>query len=147
MTLGIAVTAIAWSIACKPLPVGPGDGTGPTDPAGNATRRMGTAEDVTAELGPWTLQGMVFTPEALPPTAMRLVRVTPAVPLAKARAQWAKHARDGKPAKGAKATAAHVLASLLYEQAAADPAKKAEPLAEARAGPAAFSSGKRRTSR
>ena len=42
-------------------------------------------------------------------------------------------ARDGKPPKGAKATSAHVLASLLYEQAAADPSKKTEPLTEANA--------------
>lgn len=123
--------AIAWSIGCKAAPVGSGGtATGPTQ---KEPPRVGAAEDVTAELGPWTLTGMVFTPEALPPTAMRLVRVTPAVPLAKARAQWAKLARDGKPPKGPKVTAAHVLASLLYEQAAADPSKKAEPLTEARA--------------
>jgi tetratricopeptide (TPR) repeat protein len=77
---------------------------------------------------------MVFTPEALPPPAMRVVRVTPPVPLAKARTQWAKHDRDRKtPPKPAKVTAAHVLASLLYEQAAAEPAQKSEPLGEARA--------------
>jgi hypothetical protein len=131
LTAGIAVMAIA----CKPVPVATGDGTGPTDPNdANAKQdlRVGAAEDVTAELGPWTLSGQVFTPEALPPTAMRLVKMSPAQPLAKLRAQWAKLARDGKPPRGQKATTAHVLASLLYEQAAADPAKKAEPLAEAR---------------
>jgi hypothetical protein len=132
MTAGIAVMAIA----CKPVPVATGDGTGPTDPDGAAAkqdRRVGAAEDVTAELGPWALSGQVFTPEALPPTAMRLVKMSPAQPLAKLRAQWAKLARDGKPPKGQKATTAHVLASLLYEQAAADPTKKAEPLSEANA--------------
>lgn len=127
MTAGIAVMAVA----CKPVPVGTSAGTGPTEE--RAPPSVGAAEDVTAELGPWTLPGVVFVPEALPPTAMRLVRVTPAVPLPKARAHWAKLARDGKPAKGAKLTAAHVLASLLYEQAAADPSMKAEPLTEARA--------------
>ncbi len=122
---------VASTAACTPAPGAAA--TGPTSPPGNVTARMGGSEDVTAALGPWTLSGTVFTPEALPPTAMRLVRVTPPVPITRARAQWAKHARDGKPPKAAKKTAAHVLASLLYEQAAADPAKKAEPLAEARA--------------
>jgi hypothetical protein len=130
----IAVTAIA----CHPVPVagppgGGGGGGASGDGEGSGPPSVGAAEDVTAELGPWTLQGLVFTPEALPPTPMRLVRVSPPVPLAKARAQWAKMAKDGKPPKGPKATAAQVLASLLYEQAAADPTKKAEPLAEARA--------------
>ncbi|HUQ08176.1 MAG TPA: AgmX/PglI C-terminal domain-containing protein [Kofleriaceae bacterium] len=136
MTAGIAVMAVA----CTPVPVATGTGT-ETGPAEKQSPRVGAAEDVTAELGPWTLTGMVFTPEALPPTAMRLVKVTPAVPLAKARAQWAKLARDGKPPKGAKATSAHVLASLLYEQAAADPSKKAEPLTEANAVIAALHGG------
>jgi hypothetical protein len=137
MTAGIAVMAVA----CKPVPVGTGDGTGPTDPSPKQAPRVGAAEDVTAELGPWTLSGMVFTPEALPPTAMRLVKMTPAQPLPKLRAQWAKLARDGKPPRGPKATTAHVLASLLYEQAAADPSKKAEPLAEASAVIAALHGG------
>lgn len=125
--------AVASAAACTPAPGAAGGGTGPTSPPGNVASRVGGAEDVTAELGPWTLTGTVFAPEALPPTAMRLVRVSPFIPLAKARSQWARFARDGKPAKGPKKTTAHVLASLLYEQAAADPAKRAEPLAEARA--------------
>src|SRR5574338_157794 len=101
----IAVTAVA----CHPVPVaGPsgGGGAGGGSGSGFEEPSVGAAEDVTAELGSWTLQGMVFTPEALPPTPMRLVRVSPPVPLAKARAQWAKLARDGKPPKGPKATAA-----------------------------------------
>ena len=119
----VAVTGAACGPkAVEPPPAGPDR---PVEPAGGSTA------DITAELGPITLEGLVFTPEALPPPAMLLVRARPPQTLAKATAAWMKLQTDTRASKAKRVTAGQILATLLFEEAGRVPEQKRERLIEA----------------
>lgn len=90
-------------------------------------------EDLEAELGPLALTGSTFTPQAVPPTPMVLVRPVKKTTLARARAAWKKLAASPRAPWAQKATDAQLLATMLYEEAKARPVDRGALLAEARA--------------
>lgn len=124
----ILMTVIAATAACGPRAVV----TPPPPPPIDAPAPPPT-EDITAALGPLPLTGSVFTPQAVPPTPMLLVRADKKTTLARERAGWKKLARRASAPWAQKATASQILATLLYDESKAKPVDKAALLAEARA--------------
>lgn len=123
-----ASIVIAATVACGPKPA-------PVPPPPPPTEAVAPppTEDITAELDQVALTGSRFVPEAVPPPPMPRVVPAKKTTLAKERAAWKRLAKSTRATAAERAAAAHVLATLLYDEARAKPADKAALLAEARA--------------